>query len=336
MKIKTLATLLCLCLALFALASCDECEHADANDDFICDNCGENYDDGYETVLVNFTVNLDADVSLEGKKLVLLDGELRYEITLDSAGKADHEVIPGIYQVSLETYLLNVDLVKIKPDTTSVDILAMDNIPDGTAMKPFPVSTSNDVTIAPNSEVYFIYHGNSLKYARVYSESVAINYDGDYYYAVDGLAEATIQPGFSNSDNDDGGRTTVFSVKNLTNETISITLLFEAPIGSSENPYVLSEPTATVTVNADTEICYVWTADKDGVLTFTTNTDRNNITLTKVMEGNVPEVFKTEGQLQISFEVKAGDEIRIKASAFAPSDAGDGQDVEITFSLNIE
>ena len=74
MKIKILATLLCLCIALLALASCDECEHADANDDFICDNCGEDYDDGYETVLVNFTVNLDADLSLEGKKRVLFTG----------------------------------------------------------------------------------------------------------------------------------------------------------------------------------------------------------------------------------------------------------------------
>ena len=337
MKIKVLVALLCLCLALFALASCGECKaHVDANDDFMCDNCEAEFDDGYEPVTLNITITVDGGMSPEGKKLVLVDGDLRYEITLDSAGKACELIIPGIYEVSFEGYMLNADLVKIKPTTTTLELMAMDNTPDGALAKPFPVTTSTDLTIGAGEEIFFTYKGTSIKYARVYSDSVAINYNGTTYTAVDGLAEACIRPGFSHGDNDDGSRNIIFSVKTISDESVSVTLLFEAPLGSGENPYVMTEATATVTVNADTEVYYVWVADKDGTLTLTANTDRNNITVSKVMEGNVPKVITTKGKTEISLSVKAGDEIRIGVTAFAPTADGESQDVEIVFSLEIK
>ena len=44
---KLFALLVCL-LLLFALASCDfvPCRHRDADDNSLCDNCGESYTDG--------------------------------------------------------------------------------------------------------------------------------------------------------------------------------------------------------------------------------------------------------------------------------------------------
>ncbi|MBQ3056069.1 MAG: leucine-rich repeat protein [Clostridia bacterium] len=57
-----LALFMCL-ICIFTLASCDEdCEHRDADDNAICDNCGENFTDavdskiGFKTLAVNGTV----------------------------------------------------------------------------------------------------------------------------------------------------------------------------------------------------------------------------------------------------------------------------------------
>ena len=335
-KLLSLLALVCVG-ALLLLTSCGGgCEaHVDADNDLLCDSCGEVFDDG---ITVTFTVTLEDGKALSGKKLILELDETRYELTLDENGQITTNVAVGIYETSVEGYLLTVDLIKVKQDTTSVNITAMDSTPDGSREKPFYINElETALNLAPGEEIFFNYRGSSVKYATVYSDDVVINCGKETFKAADGKVIATIQPGTLDPESPDSGRTTIFSVKNLSDEAISTVLYFEAPEGSSDNPFVLESNTLTVTVNADTEIYYVWTATKDGTLTMTVNSDRNDITVTKIMEDDVPEKFYTNGDTELSLSVSEGDEIRISVSASAPSADSDGQekDVEISFTLEI-
>ena len=327
MKIRILMAILCVAVLLCSLASCGGCKaHVDADDDLACDNCGEVYDDG---ITVTFTVTFEDGKPLSGKTLIL-DDQHHYELTLDENGQVTFNVFVGIYEASVDGYLLNVDLIKVKKDTTEVSITAMDNIPDGSREKPFYITESQiELTLAPGEEIFYNYRGTTIKYASVKSEGVVINYNGESFEAVDGEVMATIQPGTLNPDAPEAGRTTIFSVKNVSSEAISVVLYFEAPEGSSENPFVLEENELTVTVNSEIEYYYVFTADKNGTLVLTVPFENNDVTLTKVVEGNVPIVVKTSGATEAQIEVKAGDRITIKVSADQTAD------VEISLSLEI-
>ena len=59
---KLFALLVCL-LLLFALASCDDdpCSHRDADDNSLCDNCGESYTDGKDIADSTPCQHRDAD-----------------------------------------------------------------------------------------------------------------------------------------------------------------------------------------------------------------------------------------------------------------------------------
>ena len=327
---KKLLSLILGCIlltALLCLTACGGCErHVDADNDLLCDNCGEVYDDG---ITVTFTVVLDTGKPLSGVKLVLDDIE-HYELTLDANGQITTNVAVGIYEVSVDGYLLTVDLIKVKQDTTAIDITAMDTTLDGSREKPFYINEQEtELSLNPGEEIFFNYRGSSVKFATVYQDRVVINYNGESIEAVNGQVNATIQPGTLDSGNSDAGRTTIFSVKNVSDEALSIVLYFVAPEGSSENPFELNSNELTVTVNSDTEIYYVWTATQDGTLILTVPSEYNDITLRKIVKDDVPKIVKTEGEPEVQMEVSAGEIITIIVSANQQSD------VEISLSLEI-
>ena len=320
--------LICICLtALLALTSCGGCKaHIDADNDLLCDNCGEVYDDG---ITVTFTVTLDDGNPLSGKKLIL-DDQNHYELTLDANGQITTNVAVGIYEVSVDGYLLTVDLIKVKPDTTAVNITAVDSTSDGSREKPFYINEQQtEFILNPGEEIFFNYRGSSVKFATVYQDGVVISCNGESFEAVDGQVNATIQPGSLDPESSDAGRTTIFSVKNVSDEALSVVLYFEAPEGSSENPLELNSNELTVTVNSETEIYYVWTATKDGTLILTAPSEYNDITLRKVVKDDVPVIVNTDGKTEAQMDVSAGEIITIIVSASQLSD------VEISLSLEI-
>ena len=344
MKLKIFLMLILTLAITLSLAACGGCKaHVDKDDDLKCDNCGKDYDDGPEApefvgLKVNFTVVTDTGAPLSGAKLVLGENN-DYTVTLDASGKGSADMLPGIYDVYIEGYLASVEFIKVREGNTEFSITVMDNRPDGSLAKPFYISEKETaLTLAPGEEIFFNYRGTSVKYASVYTEGVVITYNGTTYSfdADASILNVCIQPGtLSDPANEDSGRSTVFSVKNTTDVAIEFVLYFEAPEGSSENPFVLDTNERTVTVNYDTEVYYTFTAGKTGTLVLTAPSERNDITLTKIIEGDVPFIVKTEGASQIQLDVKAGDKIIISVSAFAPG-ADESRDVEIYFAYEIK
>ena len=333
MNMKRFFVLLLTLVIVASLVSCG-CEgHVDANDDYVCDNCGEDFDDGLEGVEVSFSIQLEDGQPLSGVTLLLEDDEY-YEIALDSNGCAVAEILPGIYDVSFDgPYIAYTKYVEVDADSTSFNITVMDNTPDGSVEKPFFISEkTTELSLAPGQEIFFNYLGKSIKYAIIEKEGVIVNFNGQSYgYDEDnGVVRAPIDP--SESD----GRGIVFSVKNCSEEQMDVILHFIAPVGSSENPIVVNDNNFVTTVNADTEMYFIWTADKDGTLVLTTNSDRNNIHMIKTLEGNVPVYSYTDGANTAEMKVCVGDVITIVVTVVAPNSNSANTDYNVTLDIYLE
>lgn len=345
---KYLWALLLVISLLLSLASCEEkCKaHVDADDDYLCDNCGTNYDDGDEapetkTATVTVSVRLDNGEALSGIKFSLVRADKSIELTSGQDGTVSVNLELGNYRVeydydSLPEYCTPDTIgFKVEEGTTSATLIIVDNKPDGSANKPFFISENEtEITLAPGEEIYYMLRVVTTRYINVYNSAAVIGYDGETYEAKDGVASLVLEP----ESDQMGVSNTVFSVKNSSNSEITTLLEVTSPVGSMENPIELSENSATVTVNHETVIYYTWVATADGVLTLTTDNERNSIYLRRVLENDVPVDQYTNGDLSATIEVAEGDVITIGVSALAAEEDHENQDydIEITFSLSIE
>lgn len=341
-----LALLLVLALAVM-LASCqNECTHVDADDDYNCDNCGEHFDDGDEPVdnggndtsmiSVTFNVTLDDGTPVSGVKFTLTRSSTSFDYVSGADGSVVAELEAGIYYVTYdydslpEGCLPDTDGIKVEEGKSVFSLVLINNIPDGSRAKPFPISESEtEVTLGAGQAFYYNYRGSSVKYLNVEVSGVVVMFGDESYSHDAGNLPLTITP--------DIGESSTFYLKNTTESELTFTLYLESPLGSYENPIELNENTMSAVVNSDTVIYYNWIATADGMLTLTSDDARNNIHVRRIIENDVPIDLQTNGELSVSMEVVAGDIITIGVSATeANPDKGEEYDVEISFTLYIE
>ena len=325
-----------------------ECIHVDKDDDYLCDLCGEHFDDGDEipekpvatTNDVTFIVKLDDGTVVPGAKFAIVRGETRIDLVSDANGKATATLERVAYSVDYETDTLPEYCMpdtfgfKVVEDTNEITLVVIDNKPNGTMAKPFPVLESEiAVTIGANQELVYIYRGSSMKLLSIDNADVIIKY-GDEERNATADDPIYVVPS-------DIGQATYFTLKNPTNAEISCTLHFDAPLGSSENPIEVDENGATVRVNPETIEYYSYTVTKDGVITLSCDNERNSITLTRIIMKNgepIPQTVQTNGLSSVSMEVKEGDVITIGVSALEANDNHQNKDyeIEISFTISIE
>ena len=322
-----------------------DCTHVDKDDDYLCDLCGEHFDDGDEepeqpavtTNDVTFIVKLDDGTVLSGAKFAIVRGESRIDLESDANGKACATLERLAYSIEYDTDTLpdycmpDTFGFKVEEGTHEVTLVVTDNTPNGTMAKPFPILESEiAVNIGAGQELIYIYRGNSMKILSLDNADIIVK-------CLDEERTATAENPIYVVPTDIG-QATMITLKNPTNEDISCTLHFDAKPGSSENPIEVDESGATVTVNSETFIYYSFTATKDGVITLNCDNERNNITLTRILENDVPEVKQTFGLSSLSMEVKEGDVITIGVSALEANDNHQNKDynVEISFTISEE
>ena len=336
MNIRRLLAL-AFCLALmFSLASCGKCKaHVDKDDDYKCDNCGEDYDDGDEApstpcATVKFTLRLDTGESIPGVTFTLTRSDEKvYELTTGADGTVTILIEVGAYYLDCsnlpENCILETPGVKIKEDTTSAELVAINNTPDGSQKKPFFISENeNQVLLAPGQEIFYICHASSVRYIKVYNEQITITYDGDTYEAQDGCVEVLLKAV--------SGGHAEFSLKNNSNDEILTTFYVEAPLGSRDNPIEISGNSLDVYLSTDSVIYYSWTAERDGVLVVERPVQGVDISLTKNLEGNVPVQSDTSENGVASMVVSAGDVIKIEISVNSEK-VGDLTQTQISFII---
>ena len=322
-----------------------ECTHVDKDDDYLCDLCGEHFDDGDEepeqsavtTNDVTFIVKLDDGTVVSGAKFAIVRGETRIDLVSDANGKATATLERLAYSIEYDTDTLPEYCMpdtfgfKVSEDTSEITLMVIDNKPNGTMAKPFPVLDSEvAVNIGAGQELIYIYRGNSMKILSLDNADVIVVL-GDEERNATAENPIYVVPG-------DIGQATYFTLKNPTNAEISCTLSFDAPLGSSENPIEVDENGATVRANSESIKYYSYTVAKDGVITLTCENERNNIKITRILENDVPKVAQTNGMSSVSMEVVAGDVITIAVSALEANDNHQNQDyeIEISFTISVE
>lgn len=325
----------------------DECQHVDKNDDYLCDNCGEHYDDGDEqndplvtNATVNFIVKLEDGTPLEGVKFSVLRAEQIFNLVTAADGSVKQLLDYGTYSIEVDYETLpeycyaDVVGIKVQQDTGDFVITVIDNRPDGSFDKPFPIlENDTEIALEPGDELYFTYRGATLKYLTINSDKLEVNYKNETYSAEGGVISVTISP-------ESIGAMTIFSVKNISDSSVSTVMQIYAPEGSDENPIELTENSASASVIDEEAKYYTYLSDKDGVLVLATPTHNSNISVTRYMlkeiEGDtieIPIVSQHEGAGSLYVFVKAGDEVKIAVAAANVN--GEGNTYDIDFSVNV-
>ena len=345
MNFKKLLFLFLALAVVASLASCKDKEnnnnnnqcspHVDADDDYLCDKCGENFDDGDEAPVVvapteydvTFVVKLDNGDPISGIKFTLVRGAKSFNLVTDSSGIASQSLEAGPYAIEYDYETLpeyctpDTFGFKVEEGTSRVELIIVNNTPDGSASKPFPIQDNDtEINIGAGEEVYYVYRGATTKKLTITEEGLSVIYDGNTYNAEGGILTLDFYPEI--------GKETIFAVKNNTESAITTTMSLIAPLGSNENPITLTENSATVAVSEEEIVYYKWVSDMDGVLVLTSGCENNNISLTKVIENDILIVSQTAGNEAAYITIKTGDEVVIGVSAINSAER-----IDVDFSI---
>ena len=326
--------------------------HVDADDDMLCDKCGVSYDDGEDVIQqvknanVTITVRYDNGEPVADFTFTLYNNWNSYELTTNESGVVNATLALGTgattpygisYSVDELSLYCRIDAkgFNVTEETESLEITVVDDTPDGSLEKPLPIENDEtEITLAPGQELYYHCRVAITTYITVQSSNVTISYKDTLYQAVDGQVQAIFAPSEDDEDNPiNTNDMEVFSVKNISDEEITVTMVRSFILGSNENPEVLTEYQGSAQVKKGETYYYVWTADKDGVIVLSSPTENGSIKVTRIFEkivyseilGDyetipVPIIAEMVAENTYVLYVKAGEEIKIDVSYVMPMD----------------
>ncbi len=307
------------------------CEHIDADDDYLCDRCGEHFDDGDNEVqtssaTVKFTVKVKGGAAVSGVKLKIFNSAGAYTLTTAADGTASLTLDVGKYEIEYDTdtmpeyHLASTYEVTVSETTTALTLELTDNTPDGSADKPFFLPEKiNSVSVPANTEYYYSFHGTSDAHLEVRGESAVVTLDGDRHTPVGGVT--TVYFG------DTIGTSVVFSIKNTAAQQSAFEVALVSPLGSRDNPIEITDSSKVVTIEERGSVHYKWTAPESGILLLRSSNPANNIGLTNLATNATSA--NTAGALGAYLTVNAGESVLIAVSA--TTDEAE----EIDFSLEV-
>lgn len=323
MNTKKLFALLLSALLAFSFVGCKDkkCNHRDADDDGICDKCSAPYTDGDDTgknsstdtsVTCTFTVQTDDRTFAAGVAFTLSSQANTYSLVSDENGQVTAKIEPAVYTVSYDYDTLpdacspDVYSIDVK-SATAITLLLIDNTPDGSEEKPFPLTEDEKITLAANAELYYTYRGSETVILQIESENVRIVYNGTTYEPVDGVVSVSLDhQNFSSI---------TFSIKNVGTETVQAELKLTYPLGSRGNPILLSENATTANVPENGEVYYKWIAPQNGIVVVSSENTLNDISMLNTTTNAVSSA--TYGSACEYLVVSANDEIILSVSSLA-------------------
>ena len=142
-KILSLMLVVVMCLGMFASCFGKECVHVDANDDFKCDNCGTEFDDGYPKT---YTYNTYVTVSPSNWNELTYQDNNDTEImgwigssffTYDFKYDANGEIIPGEFDIKYSA--------ATKLEDVSAEYAEDWGLPEGTTGYAYKITLRDDL-----------------------------------------------------------------------------------------------------------------------------------------------------------------------------------------------
>ena len=321
---------------------CDNCdadvkpepctEHTDADGDYLCDECGAAVlPEGPVQVDVTFTVKDDEGDLLAGISAILTHGEdSTYNVTTSASGadgKITAKLYTGTYSVSYDYdtdaigyYFGDTTTITVSESATALELLLVDNNPNGTADKPFVISAdANEVTIpASTSYNYIVYRAVDLYFDATGAAGVKVSYK-DVEYTAD--AEGKIYFALLGTDTNS---VESLVIENTTAADVSFTVTIASKPGTQGNPLILESVGTAVTtepLGADDIVYYSYTATASGAFTVTIGTDGAYVSMLNTRNSQSVNSASDADDGVLVLEVNEGDVIIIDLSSGATGDA---------------
>ena len=324
-------------LSAFLFACGDEtvseepCEiHKDEDENGICDVCKEvilEIPKGPEEVNVSFTVKDQDGVTVPSVKIAFVEKGKTDAVavvgTSGTDGKFTAKLFTATYTLdcnydvdSIGYYFLDTTEIKIEEGKTELDIILINNTPNGTEDRPYPLSVGdNEITIpAGKSYHYIVYRAVNL-IASIEASGIKVMY-GDAQYTPD--SENKINFAFNGTDTNSVEN---LVIENTTSEEITFNVAINSAPGTLGNPYTVEELGVEVSKDGITSkdiIYYSYTATFTGTLTLTVTSEGTNA----AMASNYKQVTTiSENSNVISLEVSEGDRVIIDLASAVEENA---------------
>ena len=317
------------CSAAVEPEPCDE--HTDADGDYLCDDCGAAVlPEGPTQVELTFTVKDDEGDTLAGVTVILTHGEdSTYNVTTaasDADGKINAKIYTGTYHVSFDYdtdtlgyYLSDTSSITVAKDTAALDLLLIDNNPDGSADKPYVLSADENTVALPASTAYnyIIYRAVNLYFDATDAEGVKVTYnDTEYTADADGRIYFPLLGTDTNS-------VESLLIENTSTAEIEFTVTVASAPGSQGNPIIIENVGSAITTaplgNEDI-VYYSYTATVTGVFTVTVSTEGASVSMLNTRNSQSVNSASDASDGVLVLEVNEGDVILIDLSGTATGD----------------
>ena len=249
-------------------------------------------------------------------------------VQLDENGKATVTLATGAYTVTYENlpegHLPDDTTLTVAYGTADYTLKVLNNIPNGTAERPFTVTDeTTEVKIPAKTSYTYVMFNAMDRTIVIENTTLKVSYKS-VEYAPD--ENGTVSVLLTNESPRDPG---YFTLVNEGDAEVSATVNIQATAGSMNNPYVIEAlgENVVATVPKSATVYYKWTATQTGVLMLTSLTPNNYIAMSNLANSTVS--YFTNGEVATYLNVTAGDEILISVA----STKTDVDSMEITFKL---
>lgn len=295
-------------------------EHIDTDGDLRCDNCAVYVPapkpPAPEVVNATFVVKDTDGFILPGVTVTFTHEDYNNKNGVSGEdGSFDLSITEGTYNIYFDYdisvlgyYLSQTRSVTINKNTTTYELLLVNNNPDGTAEHPYSLSVGeNAVTIPANTAYYFVvYHSMQLSFSAKDTAGITVTYEGTVYEAGNNN-EMYFPLSGSNSTS-----TEIIVIANTTDADKQLNIEIGSLPGSRENPIVITTlglEIATESIETrESIVYYTYTAAADGQLVITLKSADSTISISH--NDNTETTSEVDGV--ISIEVTAGDVISIE------------------------
>ena len=265
------------------------------------------------------TVNDQENTVIPNAKISILDKDEKTvtELVTDANGQATVKLKEDTYYIDVielpEGYLDVVGKVALTTEENVVTV--MNNIPNGTEGRPFPVDALNEFTLNAGETVYYIIYGGGRTLLIENAQGLKLTYGSEEPLEADenGKIEYKMPP-----IDDTNDRQRKLKIENVTENEIPFVLQIVSEKGSIDNPYdiVLGENTK-INVEKEKTVYYSYKAQKDGMIVVYSETENNNIYIYNLTTYATSSY--TNGSLCEYVYANEGDEIMVYVSSNAQS-----------------
>ena len=316
-----LLVMLCLLVSTVFVISCGGNTDTDTSKDTTSDT-DTSVDTSTDTDTVKevnyvITVKDQEGNVIAGAKIIIYDANEQNvgEITTNDNGQATVKLNEGTYYADIEElpegYLDIAGRVAMENEDTEIEI--MNNIPNGTVERPYPVDSLNEFTLAGGETVYYVAYGGGRTLIIENAQGIKLTYGSEEPLTADenGKIEYKMKP-----IDDVNDRQRIIKIENTTENSLSLVLQVVSEKGSMDNPYeVIFGENTKITVEKEKTVYYAFTSEKNGMVVVYSETPNNNIYIYNLTTYATSSY--TNGSLCEYVYANEGDEIMIYVSSTA-------------------